>query len=222
MTADKPLLLTNGLIRTLEDANPLAEAIALDRGRILAVGSAAEVASATPRNAVRVDLGGRTVLPGLIDAHTHLEGTALHLAHFADCHVPPHSDIPGILCSLREHAGTIPMGEWVIGQGSFMLAEKLAEGRLPTLAEMDEAVPDHPAAIRAGAHITVVNSLALQRWDIDESYEPPVGGYVGRDADGRPTGTLTESGGASTPRSSPPRRQRPQSRRWRNACPDTG
>jgi predicted amidohydrolase YtcJ len=189
---DGPILFVNGRVRTLDATNSIAEALATAGGRIAAVGNDSDVAKSVPDNARRVNLGGRTVLPGLIDAHTHLEGTALHLAHFADCHVPPHSDIPGILSALSDHAAATPPGEWVIGQGSFMLGDKLAERRLPSLAEMDAAVPAHPAAIRAGAHITVVNSLALAAWGIDEQFVPPVGAEVGKDAHGRPNGTLTE------------------------------
>ena len=132
--------------------------------------------------------------PGLIDAHTHFEGTAVHLARFADCHVPPHMDIPGILESLREHAGRNPDALWVFGQGSFMLREKLREGRLPSLAEMDAAVPDRPTLIRAGAHISVVNSRALAVIGVTDDFVPPPGAHVERDADGRPTGVLMETG----------------------------
>jgi predicted amidohydrolase YtcJ len=80
----------------------------------------------------------------------------------------------------------------VIGQGSFMLREKLREGRLPTLAEMDAAVPDRPALIRAGAHISVVNSRALETIGVDDAFVPPPGAHVERDAAGRPTGVLIE------------------------------
>src|SRR4051794_39294576 len=139
------LLLTNGNIRTMFDKIPLVEALAIGDGRIRAVGSSAALANVSA--AKTVDLGGRTVIPGLIDGHTHLEGTALNLAYFADCHVPPFNDIPGILGSLARHGKANPDEEWVIGQGSFMLREKLDEGRLPSLAEMDEAVPDRPALI---------------------------------------------------------------------------
>ncbi len=86
----------------------------------------------------------------------------------------------------------MPPGAWVIGQGSFMLAEKLAEGRHPTLAELDAAVPEHPALLRAGAHVTVANSRALRTLGIDEWYVPPAGGHVERDAAGQPTGVLIE------------------------------
>ena len=185
------MLLSNARVRTL-DHSPFAEAVLLADGHIAAVGASDVVTVQAPDDAHRVDLQGRVVLPGLIDAHTHLEGTALHLAHFADCHVPPHGDIAGMLAALTSHARSVPDGEWVIGQGSFMLAEKLAEGRLPTLEEMDEAIPNHPAAIRAGAHVTVCNSRALQTWGIDKAFVPPVGAAIGRDADGKPNGILTE------------------------------
>jgi len=186
------VLLVNGRVRTLDASGVIAEAILIQDGLIEAIGTTTEVERRAPAGVPRHDLQGRTVLPGLIDAHTHLEGTALHLAHFADCHVPPHRDIAGVLGALAERAAETRAGEWVIGQGSFMLGEKVAERRLPTLAEMDEAVPDHPAAIRAGAHITVANSQALARWGIDDDFVPPTGAHVGHDANGKINGTLTE------------------------------
>jgi predicted amidohydrolase YtcJ len=97
---------------------------------------------------------------------------------------------------MNERAEQTPPGDWVIGQGSFMLAEKLAERRYPTLAEFDAAVPAHPALIRAGAHIQVVNRLGLQRLGINRDYTPPIGGHVQRDAAGEPTGVLVELGWA--------------------------
>jgi len=190
-TAGAPLLLTNARVRTLDPARTIAESVALRDGRIAAVGDAASVAAAAPEARI-IDLGGRAVLPGLIDAHTHLEGTALHLTFYADCHAPPHRDLAGVLGALADHAAAVPPGAWVIGQGSFMLAEKLAEGRYPTLAEFDAAVPAHPALLRAGAHITVANSLALEKLGIDEAYVPPAGGHVERDGSGKPTGVLVE------------------------------
>lgn len=185
------LLLTNGTIRTMDSSGTIAEAIAIDDGRIRAIGSSAALESVPA--ATIVDLEGRTVIPGLIDAHTHLEGTATHLAYFADCHVPPHRDIPGIMGALADHARAHPDDEWVIGQGSFMLREKLVERRYPTLAEMDEAVPDRPALIRAGAHISIVNSAALRKIGVDRpDFTLPPGGHIDRDASGNPTGVLIE------------------------------
>lgn len=188
------ILLTNGNIHTFDEADTVAEAVFIDGDRIVAVGSADELRAAS--GVTRVDLDGRTVLPGLIDAHTHLEGSALHLAVYADCHAPPHADLEGILTALRQHAADKAPGEWVIGQGSFMLAEKLAERRFPTRADLDAAVPEHPALIRAGAHIQIVNSLGLERLGIGRDFVPPAGGHVERDARGEPTGVLIELGWA--------------------------
>ena len=138
------LALVNGRIRTLDADNSVADAIALRDGRVLGVGASDTVRALAGGDARVIDLAGRTVLPGLIDAHTHLEGTALHLANFANCHAPPHHAIAGILGALANHARQTPRGEWVIGQGSFLLAEKLDERRYPTLAEYDAAVPTTP------------------------------------------------------------------------------
>lgn len=185
------LLLNNGVVRTMDGSSSVAQAIAIDGGVIRALGSTAEMSSIQAEQVV--DLHGRTVIPGLIDAHTHLEGTATHLTYFADCHVPPHHEIRDILQSLSEHGAANPQSEWVIGQGSFMLKEKLLERRYPSLAEMDAAVPDRPALIRAGAHISVVNSKALDIIGIDQAgYTPPDGAYIEREADGKPTGVLIE------------------------------
>lgn len=192
---DRVTILINGKIRTLDASNvsgSVFEGVALRGGRVLALGSSAELTAAYGSTASVVDLRGRVVLPGLIDAHTHLEGTVLHLTYFADCHAPPHTDIPGILGALVDHAARNPAAEWVIGQGSFMLAEKLRERRYPTLAEMNAAVPDRPALIRAGAHISIVNTAALRKLGIDGAYVPPPGGHVVRDEAGNPTGVLIE------------------------------
>lgn len=172
---NRPLALINGRIRTFDADNTVAEAILINGDRIAAIGSRATVELHGGNEAEVVDLRGRTVLPGLIDAHTHLEGTALHLTYYADCHAPPHTDLAGVLGALHDHAKAHPDAEWVIGQGSFMLAEKLRERRYPTLAEMDEAVPDRPALLRAGAHISVVNSAALRLLGIDAGYTPASG-----------------------------------------------
>ncbi|MDQ2683197.1 MAG: amidohydrolase [Chloroflexota bacterium] len=185
------LLLTNGIVRTMDSSGTVAEAIAIGEGTIRAIGT--DSALSTVPAATVIDLGGKAVIPGLIDGHTHLEGTATHLAYFADCHVPPHRDIPGILGALREHADAHPEAEWVIGQGSFMLREKLLERRYPTLSEMDEAVPDRPALIRAGAHISIVNSAALERVGVDKpGFKLPTGAHIERDSAGKPTGMLVE------------------------------
>ena len=190
-TADAVVLM-NGRIRTLDPRNTVASAIAMRNGRILGTGGNAEMLALAGPAANRVDLGGRTVLPGLIDAHIHFEAAALHLTYFADCHVPPHRDLKGILNALSERASQTPPGEWVIGQGSYMLAEKLIEHRYPTLAEMDQAVRGHPALIRVSLHRAVANTEALRRTGIDSDYKPPRGADVIRDAQGKPTGMLIE------------------------------
>lgn len=186
------LLLVGGQVRTMDAEGSIAQAVAIRDGRIVAVGSDDHARAAVSSVAITIALAGRWVVPGLIDAHTHLEGTALHLASFADCHVPPHADIPAILGALVVHARHHPERAWVIGQGSFMLREKLREARLPTLAEMDAAVPDRPALIRAGAHISVVNTRGLAAIGVTDDFVPPPGAHIERDAAGRPTGILIE------------------------------
>jgi len=191
-SSGQPLILFNATIHTMDAKVPRAEAIAIQGDRILDVGTTDDIRFNYGGGSAEIDLAGRTILPGLIDAHTHLEGTSVHLAYFADCHVPPHADIADTLHALALHARNNPDAEWVIGQGSFMLAEKLKERRYPTLAEMDEAVPDRPALIRAGAHISIVNTVALRKLGIDRDFLPPSGGHIVRDANGEATSVLIE------------------------------
>ncbi len=106
--APEPLALTGANVRTLEAADTVAQAVLLRAGRIACVGTDADVREAAGESARIADLAGKTVLPGLIDAHTHLDGTSVHLAYFADCHAPPHTDLAGILGALAGHAAPIP------------------------------------------------------------------------------------------------------------------
>ena len=116
---DPPLLLTNGRVRSLDPAGPVAAAVLLRDGRIAALGPSADLARLVGSDTRVIDLAGQTVLPGLIDAHTHLEGTALHLAYYADCHAPPHRDLAGVLYLFLLFAE-------IIGERALMIAGMVA------------------------------------------------------------------------------------------------
>ena len=184
------LILHNGNILTVNTAEPRAEAVAISRGRFLAVGSNSDVLNLAGAGAQKIDLGGKTVLPGFIDAHSHpADAGRLHL-RMVDCDL---RSIQAIQSALRERAAKTPAGEWVLG---FKYDDtKTEEGRALTIADLDAAVPDHPVHIQhRGGHTAYANSLAFRKAGIDEKTPDPPGGQISRDpATGKLSGRVAES-----------------------------
>jgi predicted amidohydrolase YtcJ len=188
---EKPeLILHNGNIWTVNAAEPRAQAVAIARGRFLAVGSDKDVLNLAASGARKIDLGGKTVLPGFIDAHSHpSEAGRLHL-RMVDCDL---RSIQAIQAALRERAAKTPAGEWVLG---FKYDDtKTEEGRALTVADLDSAVPDHPVRIQhRGGHTSYANSLGFRKAGIDEKTPDPAGGQISHDpATGKLSGRVAES-----------------------------
>ena len=159
-------------------------------GRIAAVGPAAAVRAAAAPGARVVRLDGATVVPGLIDAHCHVADVG-YLAASADCSQPSAPDIPAVQARLREAAGRTPPGSWVTGSG--YVEYKLREGRHPTRADLDQAVPDRPAVLyHTSLHACVLNTAALAEAGFAERQPDPPDGAFGRDRDGRLDGVVFE------------------------------
>jgi predicted amidohydrolase YtcJ len=188
---EKPeLILYNGNLWTVNAAEPRAEAVAISRGRFLAVGSNSDVLNLAGAGVQKVDLGGKTVLPGFIDAHSHpADAGRLHL-RMVDCDL---RSIQAILAALRERAAKTPAGEWVLG---FKYDDtKTEEGRALSIVDLDAAVPDHPVHIQhRGGHTAYANSLAFRKAGIDEKTADPPGGQISHDpTTGKLSGRVAES-----------------------------
>ncbi len=190
MSGAQAHVLVNADVRTLNDRGDRAEAIAWKNGRIVAVGTRAEVELAAGPEAEHVDLGGATVLPGFIDAHHHpgivaLYGGVVRL-------VPPLvSDIRSLQEALAARAAVTEPGAWVVATN--WDEHLLAEGRAPTRAELDDAVPDHPLfAMHYTCHRAATNSRGLELAGIGKDTPEPAGGAILRGKGGLPTGVLVE------------------------------
>lgn len=184
--ADPNLILHNGKVVTVDREFSIAEAVAISGDRITAVGTNGEVRSLAASNTRMVDLEGKTVLPGLIDTHTHPLGAALYEFDHA---VPDMETVADVLHYFRQRARVVPEGSWIRLQQVFIT--RLREQRYPTRAELDEAAPKHAAYFRTGPDASL-NSLALELSGIDKDFRIPQGelGRIEREADGEPTGII--------------------------------
>ena len=153
------LILHNGNILTMDAGSRRPQAIAIAGDRILAVGSNVDILDFAGAGTKKVDLGGKTVVPGFIDGHSHPAYSGLRHLRFIDCDL---RSIAAIQDAIRERAAKTPPGEWVVG---FKYDDtKTAEKRVITREDLDAAAPEHPVFIEhRGGHTAYVNSLALRR-----------------------------------------------------------
>jgi predicted amidohydrolase YtcJ len=196
-------VLVDGHVITLDPRRPVATAIAVRDGRIAAVGGNAEARRWRGRGTRVVDLRGATVIPGLVDAHAHLDREGLKLVHpsLARCR-----SIPDIQRLIRRLAAGRKPGEWIVtmpvGTPPFYMDAPacLAENRWPTRADLDVAAPDHPVYLRGiwgywnkpPVH-SVANTAALRRAGVAHDTVPPSGVQIVKDATGEPTGLFVET-----------------------------
>lgn len=181
----------NGRVLTCDSRQPSAAAVAVRDARIVAVGEAAAVQQHLIGGATSLDLGGRTMVPGFIDAHNHMACTAE--TFFAiDAGPRSVSSITELVTAVAEAATDTPPGAWIRGFG--MDWTRFAEGRRPTRWDLDEAGDQHPVVIlHVSGHYALVNSRALADSGLSEDARDPEGGSLERDESGRLTGLLLDS-----------------------------
>ncbi|GAA0413896.1 amidohydrolase [Massilia aurea] len=191
LPAHAATLIDNANGYTLNTKGDLVQFTALafdDAGRIIAVGASADVAAKAPQ-AKRIDMGGRTLLPGLIDAHGHVFGLGQQLTQLD---LFNSTSLAGALKSIGEYAGANPGHPWLRGRGWNQENWKL--GRFPTAAELDAVVSDRPVWLeRVDGHAGWANSRALALAGITKATPDPVGGKIMRDANGEATGVLVDT-----------------------------
>ena len=175
----------NGHIVTIDDDFTIVEALAVRDGKIVELGLNADIKALALETTRLVDLGKKTMLPGLYDSHVHLSfgggGKTLDLRQA--------KTIEELQETLKREVTPIPEGQWIFGRIS---ETSFPELKLPTRWDLDEATPRHPMALRLGFRLWVVNSLALEKAGITRTTPDPHGGEIARDERGVPNGALRE------------------------------
>ncbi len=183
------LVLTGGKVVTVDAVFSVVQAVAIRDGKFLAAGSVAEIEKLCGPRTRRIDLAGRTVLPGLIDTHIHVEraGLAAVTVSFEGA-----KTVDDALERVAAQAALLPPGSWIRGANWHPMSQ-LREKRMMTRYELDRVAPDHPVCLPIG-HFTMTNSLGLRLAGITAQTPDPDGGIIHRDAEtGEPNGILEEA-----------------------------
>lgn len=181
------LILHNAKILTVDARNSTAQAMAIRGDRIVSVGTSAKILSLKGPKTQILDAKGKTVLPGLIDSHTHsLDASMFEFDH----EIPSMASVEDVLNHIRNRTQIVPEGEWISLRQIFIT--RLKEQRYPTKTELDEAAPKHPVIFSTGPDASL-NTLALKANNITKDTRSPAGqpGKVELDAKtGQPSGIL--------------------------------
>jgi predicted amidohydrolase YtcJ len=183
------LIVTNAKIATLDAASTMAQAMAVSDGKVLAVGSSAQMQRYAAASTRTVDAGGRTIIPGLIDSHMHAVRAAL--SYSTEVNWIGVNTIPQAMARLREASAQTRPGTWLIVAGGWTEMQ-FAEGRRPTQAEIQAAAPDNPVYIQLFYASVLMNPKAMAALNLTPE-TLPAGSALERDAAGAPTGWMSGS-----------------------------
>ncbi|OLE55977.1 MAG: hypothetical protein AUG51_00590 [Acidobacteria bacterium 13_1_20CM_3_53_8] len=184
------LLIIHGKVFTGDARGTIAEAVAVNDDRIVAVGTDAEITSRYRGDRV-IDLGGKLMTAGFNDAHLHFMNGGFSLMRV---NLNGSRTLDEALQRIAAKARELAPGAWILGRG---WDHTLWGGRWPTRADLDRVAPNNPVFVqRVDGHVSWVNSLALQKAGITQETQSPAGGEIMRDERGEPTGILKETAAA--------------------------
>ena len=207
--APASLVILNAGIYTASDAQPRARAMAVGGAVVRAVGDEAAVRPYIGPGTRVVDLGGKTLLPGLIDSHGHMLALGTRLS---DVEVTGTTSYDQVIARVVDRAKRTPKGAWILGRGWDQ--NDWGETAMPTHGALTRAVPDHPVRItRIDGHAALVNRMALDLAHITRDTPDPPGGAILRDAGGEPTGVLLDAAAGLVNAVIPPISQEERERR---------
>jgi len=180
----------NGNIHTADCARPRAEALAVTGDRIVAVGSSVELSRLAGPGTTTIDLGGQTVLPGLIDAHCHMAGLGSFGLGRSD--LSDARSYEALVATVAEQVKKAKPGEWI--RGGRWDHERWADRRLPAHAGLSAVSPDHPVWLtRVDGHAGLANAAALKLAGVTRDTPAPPGGEILKDERGEPTGVFVDN-----------------------------
>jgi len=183
------LIVTNARIYTADAAQPMAEAMAVAGGRIAFVGSMVEAMALKGATTTMLDAGGRTIIPGMTDAHSHLYQLGIVLRQVDLVGTRSYEEV---IARVVAKAATLPKGTPVIGRGWDQ--NDWSDTRFPTNAALSAATPDHPVVLtRVDGHAVLGNAAAITKAGVTAQTGDPEGGRIIRDAAGAPTGVFVDN-----------------------------
>lgn len=188
------LVLRGGRIVTLDPQKPRAEALAAAGGRILAVGSAAEIARHIGPSTQVIDLGGQLAIPGFIEGHGHFTGIGRMRLNLNLREAPSWEEIVAMVGRAARRAAA---GEWIVGRGwhqeHWTTRPSPSVAGFPVHASLSEVSPNNPVLLTHGSgHASFANAAAMKRAGVAKDTPAPAGGDILKDAAGNPTGLFNE------------------------------
>jgi predicted amidohydrolase YtcJ len=183
------LIVTNARVYTADDAQPLAEAIAISGGKLMFVGSGVEAMALKGSATTVIDAGGRTIIPGMTDAHAHLYGLGVELRQVDLTGTKSYDEV---IARVVARAATTPKGTPVLGRGWDQ--NDWSDTRLPTNTALSAATPDHAVLLtRVDGHALLANAVAVSKAGVTAETKDPDGGRILRDARGAPSGVFVDN-----------------------------
>ena len=183
------LIVVNGNVYTVDDARPRASAFAVRSGKIVFVGSDREARFLAGSATKVIDAGGRTVIPGMVDAHAHLLGLGNSLRNIQLAGSKTYDEV---IAKVIERAKTAKPGEWIQGRGWDQ--NLWPDKKFPTHEALSRAVPNNPVVLtRIDGHALLANAMALKAASITSDTRDPSGGRIERNADRSPTGVFVDN-----------------------------
>ncbi len=182
------LIVTNGRIYTVDPNRPFVDALVIKDGRVLFTGSTRLAESYKGTATQVIDLDGKTVIPGMIDAHAHLSGLGSALRNVDLVGTTSYDEV---IARVAARAREVPPGSWIVGRGWDQ--NDWPDTRFPTHEALSRAVPNHPVYLtRVDGHAALVNAAAMRAAGVAKDTRDTQGGRLERNADGTPTGVLID------------------------------
>lgn len=198
--APADVIVTNARIYTVDDSRPFVSAMAVRGGRVAFVGDQRGAMVLRGANTRVIDLGGRTVIPGMVDAHGHVAnlGSAL-----ANVDLVGSTSVEDVVARVTAKAQGRPAGQWIIGRGWDQ--NRWGNTAFPAHDKLTAATPNNPVVLtRIDGHATYVNKKAMELAGVTAATKDPEGGQIIRDASGNPTGVFVDNAMALVNRVVPP------------------